>query len=502
MLELFRRTWRKKLDGDPSVSVPLEDNPLYLIQARGIRPSVDNQALVFSSNLASIRKHRGTPTSNSTSYAGSNSADGNICSNAGNGPGESVNYNMFIPHPGDGNLFSTLFGSGSMVDSVLRAQHLTLAAYHYNAGTPAVMTNFDLAMSSGNFASGRIDRFELALHRASDVGKTFGKATLLQREVGAGQSFIDLLLTGRYRRYVVVQLGVVLETDGATLNGRVGTAAGVQAGDYKSHTNASSSSAATYDGLTSATRAVQIKTMGNVGGECASSIVEIPSTGGAHKIVSAIGAGIDTLGNAKMCNGAGAYTDDTDALTVYRAIPTADNIDEGTFLLFGIDPIVPTWKDLPTQFPRGEEDVIIDLPTTADRISIDFDLMQSEGTGTAINLYWRIGGVWIKADATHLNLSSSNASSYAGSTTVGRTSQPGNDTGENFSGSIEFSNLQSTTLYPVALQQAGYIDTGGNVKLARGAHAEKTAGRIDGVKFGVFGSVLSGSVRTSYLEVS
>jgi len=137
---------------------------------------------------------------------------------------------------------------------------------------------------------------------------------------------------------VLVQLGVVLETDGADLYGQIGTAGGIKSADNARHTNIASSSSASYSGAASASSSVLAfaTNLGNVSGENLCQSVTMPNPSGQYKTISTTGAYIGDGAAAIMTNGSGSWLGGTDQLATYRVLPQSDTITSGTFLLYGI----------------------------------------------------------------------------------------------------------------------------------------------------------------------
>jgi len=228
-----------------------------------------------------------------------------------------------------------MWSAGVTIDDVARCVHNTLAGY-WSGGTDAI-TSVTLAQSTGVLASGIIELSELALHEVADIGSTYGECTLLARTEASGESFLDFTISGNYQRYVLVLLGVVLDTDATDLNGRVGTAGGIKESGYKRHMNLSDSSSSSYSGSTGIIRVNYANALGNAAGENFCQVVEVPNPADQYKIVSAQGAYVDSGGDARMCNGAGAWTGGTDQLTTYRILPSSPATMSGTILWFGIN---------------------------------------------------------------------------------------------------------------------------------------------------------------------
>ena len=341
MIELLMEEVQSKvLNNTPSVSLALGDNPLYLAKCSGIVPVTDALPLQLTVNgNTSVNKHHtGRSDSAATTYAATASSSAaaiTTVSQLGNAAGESASIDIFVPLPASPTLFKPIFGAGASVDNQARAQHTTVAGYW--SGGVAPLTSVELAMSAGNFKSGEISLWQLTHYLQSHVGMSNGIGTLLQREDADDDPFIDLDISGDYSRHLIVQLGVVLETDGDFLYGRIGTAGGIKSTGYKYHGNVSSSAAATYAGSTRVDIATRAPAVGNVGGECSAGVIEIASPDGAKKIVSKNGAFVSNAGHAEMENSVGTYDTDTDPLTTFRVLTNADNILKGTFLVYGIE---------------------------------------------------------------------------------------------------------------------------------------------------------------------
>ncbi len=340
-LPIFKHLTHTVISNDATASLSLSDNPLYMIQAKKIVPETDNTPIhvTYNALTANYAGHRGQSDSDSALYssaAASGQTNARLVNLCGNGTGESFSYQLFIPNAASSTLFKPCWGIGTQVDHSGFGRFPNLASYY--SGATTAFTSATFAFDSDNLATGIVDKFGLALYEAGDVGETYGSATLISRTVISDDATVDITLSGDHLRWIVVCLGVVCETDNVTMYGRVGTSGGVQSSSCKRHHNLSASGSSSYIGAASGNSGILnfCQSTGNAAGENFCQVISIPNPASQYKVIGFQGAYMQNTGAAKMANGAGAWTGGTDQLTTYRILTSADNVDIGTVLLYGI----------------------------------------------------------------------------------------------------------------------------------------------------------------------
>ncbi|MHA1304784.1 MAG: hypothetical protein ACTSPI_13890, partial [Candidatus Heimdallarchaeaceae archaeon] len=274
---------------------------------------------------------------------------------------------------------------------------------------------------------------------------------------------------------------------------------------------------------------------GNAAGENMCGVLEIPNPSGQYKILSHQGAVIDSNGDARMCNLAGADATDTSQLETLRlnrgagitttsgefyligikdekyftsssssidssssssssssidSSSSSSSIDSSSSSSFGDIPYTP----LVTKTLNNDSSVEITIPPNTESLYVEYDLTASNDDAR-IAYEIEIGGSWYAIDAAHKNASGSDSANYLGSISNVNVAV-GNATGECTSQSITLNGLQSTTLYPTALLNGGGIGSSGIVRMTQGAQARKTAGVITAIRIFPNSGTISGEVRS------
>ncbi len=327
------------ISNDASISTDLSTNPLYMVQYRNIVPATDNTNLEFTGNAfsADYRYHRGSTASGSTSYAASvtNSAAYILFhDDLGSNTGESASGKIFIPNPSSSSLYKPIFGHGTAIDQGVLCRHITYTGYY--SGATTAFTSATLAMSAGNLSTGSIDTFGLALYEVGDIGKSYNNCTYISRTIISNDAAVDITLSGSYSHWVVVLINGRSTDDGDGIGARVGTSGGVKTSNTPGYFNNCESGASTFAGDYLETALSWVGDIGTASGENHNQFAVIPNTSGKYKIVSTMGGCTSNDGNSQLCNCAGAYTGDTDALTTYRLFSWSNNVDTGTAYLYGI----------------------------------------------------------------------------------------------------------------------------------------------------------------------